>query len=223
MGGLASKRPKARALLEGGLVAYATLLGGAVRLYDLGGHSLWLDEVLMKDATGTLADAVSLGYHPPLSHLLVWAARAVFSDGPAALRAVSAVLGTLLIPATYVLARRTLGRPGLAAAAALVVAVLPGLVWHSRDARMYALPYFAIELLPIRGYVRLVLPALPLLAVVVVGACALPLARWPRAGGLLTGGLGLLFVGSLLLPLGRVYTREVEPWNDACALVFERA
>jgi mannosyltransferase len=75
---------------------------------------------------------------PPLYYYLAWGWAQVFGTGDAALRLLPALLGTLLVPATWAAARETLPHRS-ALIAALLVAVSPLLVWYSQEARAYAL------------------------------------------------------------------------------------
>jgi 4-amino-4-deoxy-L-arabinose transferase-like glycosyltransferase len=75
---------------------------------------------------------------PPLYYVLAWAWAVVIGDGEVALRSLSALLGTALVPVVYGLARR-LAPPRVALLAAALVAVSPLLVWYSQEARSYAL------------------------------------------------------------------------------------
>lgn len=75
---------------------------------------------------------------PPLFYYLSWAWEKGFGSGETGMRLLSALLGTLLVPATWAAARVTLpGRSALIASA--LVAVSPLLVWYSQEARAYAL------------------------------------------------------------------------------------
>ncbi|MGH2846847.1 MAG: phospholipid carrier-dependent glycosyltransferase, partial [Thermoleophilaceae bacterium] len=75
---------------------------------------------------------------PPLYYLLAWAWEKPFGSGETGMRLLPALLGTLLVPATWAAARETLSRRA-ALIAALMVAVSPLLVWYSQEARAYAL------------------------------------------------------------------------------------
>ena len=62
----------------------------------------------------------------------------VFGSGEAAVRLLSAFLGTLYLPPLYLLGRRLLSPP-VALLATVLAAINPFLVWCSQEARMYAL------------------------------------------------------------------------------------
>src|SRR3954447_27072164 len=75
---------------------------------------------------------------PPLYYVLAWLWSKVFGTGEVGLRALSALIGTLLIPVAYFAARRFgSGRAGVLAAA--FVALNPYLIWYSQEARSYGL------------------------------------------------------------------------------------
>ena len=132
-----------------GLVLAILLLGVALRLYQLGHDSLWLDEIITQEMTlrsvpnmlrlvGTYSD------HPPLFYLLAYQNRIFgFSDFAARLTATAA--GILTIPVIIVLARKLWGAPaGLIAG--LLLAVWPTHLHFSQEARQYALLTFFCSL-----------------------------------------------------------------------------
>jgi 4-amino-4-deoxy-L-arabinose transferase-like glycosyltransferase len=85
---------------------------------------------------------------PPLYFIVAWAWSRAFGDGEAALRSLSALVGTLTVPVAYLAARRLIGRRGALAVGALT-ALSPALIWYAQEARAYALMTFlcAISLL----------------------------------------------------------------------------
>ena len=120
------------------------LLGFGVRLYGLTYHSLWLDEtVSVYLASFPPLEILRQGMflqepNPPLYHLLLHFWMRVFGSGEAAVRTLSALLGTLYLPPICLVGRRLLS-PRVALMATLLVAIDPFLVWYSQEARMYAL------------------------------------------------------------------------------------
>jgi mannosyltransferase len=101
----------------------------------------WGDEaftaVQVRKPFFAMLDVVRRDSHPPLIYLLQ-SIIGVFSTSPGALRLVSALAGTVAVPAAAALGRRLGGdRAGLLAAALL--AAFPGFVLSSRDARGYSL------------------------------------------------------------------------------------
>jgi 4-amino-4-deoxy-L-arabinose transferase-like glycosyltransferase len=123
---------------------FLLLLGFGVRLYGLTYHSLWLDEtVSVYLASFPPLEILRQGMflqepNPPLYHLLLHCWMRVFGSGEAAVRILSALLGTLYLPPICLLGRRLLS-PRVALIATLLVAIDPFLVWYSQEARMYAL------------------------------------------------------------------------------------
>jgi mannosyltransferase len=120
------------------------LMGFGVRLYGLTFHSLWLDEaVSVYLASFPLAEIFEQGMslqepNPPLYHLVLHVWMRVFGTGEAAVRLFSALLGTLYVPAIYLLGKR-LFSARVALTATFLAALNPFLVWYSQEARMYAL------------------------------------------------------------------------------------
>jgi len=117
-------------------------LGGFLRFYQIGSKGLWLDESFSvwlgwQPVGEILSWLVNIDQHPPLYYTLLhlWMA---LGDDAAAVRALSALLGTLTIPVVYLLSRRLAdGRVGLLAA--LILAVSPFHVRFAQEARMYTL------------------------------------------------------------------------------------
>jgi uncharacterized membrane protein len=119
------------------------ILGGfALRLYRLGADSLWYDETVSALlASKSLPDLIAhtaRDIHPPGYYLLLHLWTRLSGDTEFALAFFSVVFGLLLIPLTYALARRLLGRT-VAVWAALLVAVSPFNLWYSQEVRMYTL------------------------------------------------------------------------------------
>ncbi|MEW6568839.1 MAG: glycosyltransferase family 39 protein [Chloroflexota bacterium] len=119
-----------------------TAVALAIRLYRLGEQSLWFDEAytawiarlpLSRAWEALLAD----GVHPPLFYLLQMVAKG-WAGSELGLRLPSALLGATAVLMLFLLADRWLGRPA-AWLAGLLAALSPFQVWHSQDARMYAM------------------------------------------------------------------------------------
>jgi mannosyltransferase len=124
------------------LLVAITLLGGAVRVFEIGQKGLWLDEAFsvwlgwrpLPEMWGWIA---RIDQHPPLYYTLlnIWMR---IGDDAATVRLLSALFSTLTIPVIFLLGRRLAGRPaGLLAA--LVLAVAPFHVHFAQETRMYAL------------------------------------------------------------------------------------
>ena len=123
------------------------LLAALLRFWDLGGKSLWGDELDTLRVTdlatsGQIVDALAhyrktTLVNPPAYFLAVHGV-SLFSRSEAALRAVSAVAGTLAVLAFFFLARLFLPRRHALGAAALF-AIAPVAVFYSQENRPYAL------------------------------------------------------------------------------------
>jgi uncharacterized membrane protein len=117
-------------------------VGAVVRLWRIGSKSLWIDEAFSvwigwQSIPEALAWLVRIDQHPPLYYVLLhlWLR---LGDDAATVRALSALLSALNIPALYLLGRRLVGsRAGLLAAA--ILALSPFHVRFAQEARMYAL------------------------------------------------------------------------------------
>jgi uncharacterized membrane protein len=136
--------------IPAGLSSYALALAGltalaaALRFSTLGVQSFWHDEavtvgrILRPSLIDTLRTIPSSEATPPLYYVLAWGWTKVFGLGEVGVRSLSALLGTALVPVTYLTAARLAPRRAALAAAALV-ACSPLLVWYSQEARAYEL------------------------------------------------------------------------------------
>ncbi|MFW6097982.1 MAG: glycosyltransferase family 39 protein, partial [Chloroflexota bacterium] len=121
------------------LAILLTLLAFAVRAHNLGGDSLWIDELI------TLWDSIQgwqwmlrIEDHPPLLYILTWFSVSVFGESEFTLRLPSLFAGVLSAPLIYTLARHFgYGRAGLVAM--LLLALSPFHLHYSQEARHYAL------------------------------------------------------------------------------------
>ena len=129
------------------MIAAATLVAAAVRLFRLGHQSLWIDEVFTWYSAGmggplSLRDVLE-NVHGPLYSLLTWGVLHTLGDAEWAMRLPSALAGILTVPAMAWLAARWLGREA-AVPAAWLAAGSPFLVWYSQEARNYSLLVLAV-------------------------------------------------------------------------------
>ena len=116
------------------------LLGAVLRLYNLTGMGLWIDEgYTIMFGRMSWADVLGLNgaydSHPPL----YFASAKLFGLAVPELvagRLVSFVCGTLTLPVLYLLARRVAGG-WIALAATFVLTISPLHIWYSQEARMY--------------------------------------------------------------------------------------
>ncbi|WP_110588589.1 dolichyl-phosphate-mannose--protein mannosyltransferase [Microbacterium suaedae] len=72
--------------------------------------------------------------HPPLGKWIIALGMALFGPGPTGWRITTAIVGTLLVPLLYIVAKRLTGSAGLAAAGAALLAIDPLAVSMSRIA-----------------------------------------------------------------------------------------
>jgi len=117
----------------------AVLAGALMRLWDLDGQSLWLDElytvrVATTEGSGAVRRALAEDVHPPLYYqaMRIWAPLAGTDE--ALWRLPSALAGLLSIVMTWVFASRLAG-PAAGALAAWLVALNPLAVDLDREAR----------------------------------------------------------------------------------------
>ena len=134
-----------------------TLLGGALRFYRLGSEPIWLDEAFTLRFAQMSFYNLWFAYpisepNPPLYYTLqkFWFA---FGQSEAAIRSLSAIIGTLNVPLLYVLGRILGGHwIGLTAAALLATSVVH--IQFSQEARAYSL-LIAAATLALCGLARL--------------------------------------------------------------------
>lgn len=118
-------------------------LGALLRLWDIGGQPLWLDEafsvwVADRDLSVLLHFVSTVDHHPPLYYLLLHGWQRLFGDSAAVVRLPSAVMSIAAIPILYQAGRILVGRRAAISAAALL-AVSSFHVRYGQEARMYAL------------------------------------------------------------------------------------
>jgi len=124
-------------------VAGLTLAAFGLRIFHLDATGLWADELAtVQFATmplGPLLSALAAHEpHPPFYYLLIKVLQRALQDNDLIIRLPSAVASTMIVPATFGLARRIVGSiPGLVAAG--LVALSPFLVWYGQEARVYAI------------------------------------------------------------------------------------
>jgi len=133
-----------------------TGIGALLRLYNLGGNSLWLDEAAtLTFARQTLAgiwESTAGGeFNPPLFYWLEHG-MLVFGESEFVLRLLPALFGALTIPVVYLIGKEFRDRnAGLIAAALL--AFSPFHIFYSQEARAYA-PMLFVFSLALLFYVR---------------------------------------------------------------------
>ena len=138
------------------IILLITLLGLVLRLI-LSGQSLWLDEaasvVIASQSVGTLLQSLVGDFHPPLYYLLLKPWITIAGQTEWLLRLPGILIGTLTIPALFMLVKTIFnprGRVALAAdpwglrfklahLAALFLALNPLHIYYSQELRMYSL------------------------------------------------------------------------------------
>ncbi len=141
---------------------------------------------------------------PPLYYSLAWLWSKLFGTGEVGLRSLSAVFGTLTVPAAYLAARELVSRrAGLIAAG--LVALNPYLIWYSQEARSYAL------------YALFSAWALCFFARAVRGRGRRSLALWALSSTLALGSH--YFAVFLIVPEALVLARAVRPRRRALAAI----
>lgn len=182
------------------------LLGAALRLYQLGHFSLWDGEIFtlfisQKPLSLILPALRDFGAHPPAWFLITRAFDA-FGWNEWMLRAPSALVGILAIPAMYIAGKRGENKiVGLTAA--LLLAVAPIAVLYSQVGRMYAV----------------ILPLTALTVYAVMRALQTRAWRWWFALALFSAlivynqYLSLLAVGSAYLMAGIILSAQT--WRAA--------
>jgi uncharacterized membrane protein len=125
------------------IVAVLIAIGAALRFGTIASQSYWLDEATtvheMHLSFGAMLHQVHVNETtPPLYFVLAWLWAKVFGTSEAGLRSLSALLGTLAIPITYLCGRELVSRAAGLVAAALAT-VSPFMIWYSQEARSYML------------------------------------------------------------------------------------
>jgi mannosyltransferase len=117
-------------------------LGLFVRVYNLGGESLWYDEIISVGlAHMTPAEIIAdraANVHPPLYFLLLRGWVALFGDSERAVRSLSVLFGLLAIFMTYK-AGRLLFDEEVGMIASLLLALSPFHIRYCQEARAYSL------------------------------------------------------------------------------------
>lgn len=119
-----------------------TLIGAALRIYDLGTESYWVDEIytlrrVARSIRGLGALFLSLE-QAPTYYILARGWVALVGTGEAALRALSVVAGVAAIPLLALVGRDLFGRR-VGLIAAVLLAISPVALLHSQSARPYSL------------------------------------------------------------------------------------
>jgi mannosyltransferase len=119
------------------------VIGAALRFATMTSQSYWFDEAQavheLHLSFGAMFSAVASNEpNPPLYFVLAWPWVRLFGNTEAGLRSLSALLGTAVIPITYLCGRELISRRAALVAAALA-ALSPFMIWYSQEAREYML------------------------------------------------------------------------------------
>ncbi len=116
-----------------------------MRFYQIGEQSLWLDEAfsvwLARHPLQEMLEwVVEIDQHPPLYYTLLHFWVSFFGDSAPAVRALSALIGTVTIPVIYLIGCRLAdGDRTVGLLAAAILAISPFHVRFAQEARMYTL------------------------------------------------------------------------------------
>ena len=123
------------------LVASVVIIGFGfgIRLYNLGGDSFWIDELLTLQNALRGFPAVFTGArdHPPIIYILTSVAVQNFGESEFSARLFPMIAGTLSLPLMIAFGK-VMGRPLTGLTAALLLAVSPFHLKYSQEARHYS-------------------------------------------------------------------------------------
>ncbi|MCS7070465.1 MAG: glycosyltransferase family 39 protein, partial [Anaerolinea sp.] len=137
-------KPLAAPVRASWLVCCLTLLGFALRVYDINGVSLRGDEAftvihwIREPLSHTLQNIATVDPQPPLAYFSFWLWGQIVGDSEFLVRFLPALVNVIGVPVAFVLGKHLFGsRVGLLSA--LFWAISPTQIWHAQDARNYAL------------------------------------------------------------------------------------
>jgi mannosyltransferase len=157
-------------------IGVMVVVGALLRLHNLGGESLWGDEVVswwqVKGNLAHLIWSTAQDNYPPLNNLAIFAVIKLFGGGEWSLRLPSAIFGVTNIVALWWLGTMTVGRTaGLIGAGMLTLS--PFHLEYSQEARMYSLLALAATLYAATCFYYLQAPSLQRSACVSLAGLAL--------------------------------------------------
>lgn len=134
-----------------GVIAVSIVFGISIRWFDLAGESLWFDEGytawVVTQPVFQILRAISVDTSPPLYYLLLKGWTEVFGHGEAALRSMSAAMGTISLLTIYAISRRMF-RDGWAVAAAVGLSSVSLLqIRYAQEARFYEMTGLVVAVL----------------------------------------------------------------------------
>lgn len=143
------------------VVIALTLLAGALRFIDIGGESLWKNELfsvywVRNPFEFLLTRGLITETNPPLYFVLLKAWTAVFGSSEVAVRSLSALASTASVPLVFVLGFELGGSVTIGLIAATLLALSPVQLFFAHEARVYALlpPFVLITLLGLYRFLR---------------------------------------------------------------------
>ena len=117
------------------------VLAAALRLFQLGTESYWLDEIIMVRLTEepftALVQELQTTSRPPVYVLLGYVWTQLFGTSEAATRSLSTVAGILSVIVLYAIGKRLLGTRA-ALIGSLLMAISAFQIWYSQEFRYYA-------------------------------------------------------------------------------------
>ncbi len=127
------------------LLAVVLVLAAALRIYNLGAESFWIDEVIMVQITQAGFDTVISEFvndgRPPLYVFLSYAWSNLMGTSEVAVRYLSALLGVMTVAVMYIIGREHFGQKvALISAVLLTVSVFH--IRYSQEHRYYSLVLF---------------------------------------------------------------------------------
>lgn len=118
------------------------LIAFALRIYRLDAQDIWGDEAFSIFLSQMPLDKVIAGAadtHPPFYPLLLFAWLRLFGSTAFATRALSSIVGVLIVPLIFIFAKRASQSRRVAWFSAIPAAASPLLIYYSQETRMYEL------------------------------------------------------------------------------------
>jgi hypothetical protein len=116
------------------------LVAAALRFYRLDAQDIWGDEafsIFLSQQPLATVIAGGADTHPPLYPVVLLYWMQLVGSLAFATRALSAIIGTLVVPLIFVFAKRLTARPSIAFLSAILATVSPLLIYYSQETRMY--------------------------------------------------------------------------------------
>ena len=119
------------------------IVGALLRFWDITGNSYWIDELYSAARAMPEKNIIDVYYwgpepHPPAHYILLWASYNIFGYHEILGKLISAIAGTLCIPAIYYLGK-TMFSKEVGLYSACLLTFTPALIYYSQEARSYEL------------------------------------------------------------------------------------